>query len=106
MSAASRPDLSGFMAFLGFNQAPRNCLEGVYLVVRSRDGRSFDTAIGREIVSRLCSGLVPVWTTDGTTKTLVHPRGEIAGFVISGAAPPARLREEVAAWRSRYAMFR
>jgi Fe-S-cluster containining protein len=106
MSDAARPDRSGILAFLGFNRAPRNCLEGIYLVACAADSRAFDTPTGRQVIAELCAGLVPVWTNDGKTKALVHPRSEVAACVISGESPPPELEEEVAAWRSRYDMFR
>jgi Fe-S-cluster containining protein len=106
MPEAARPDRSGILAFLGFNRQPRNCLEGVYIVAQASDDEAFDTAIGRAITADLSTGLVPVWTTSGTAKTLVHPRGEVARAVIDGSAPASHLEKEVEAWRTRYEMFR
>ena len=107
MPEAARPDRSGLLVSLDFNRHPRNCLEGVAIVVRSlHDETALESPMARRIVDRLSSQMVPVWTSDGASKTLVHPRSEIAAPVISGAAPPARLRPEVDAWRARYDVFR
>jgi len=107
MPHAARPDLSGLLVSLDFNRQPRNCLEGVAIVVRSlRGGAALDEPMARRLVDLLSSQLVPVWTSDGAAKTLVHPRSAIAGPVISGEAPAAALRSEVAAWRARYDVFR
>lgn len=103
----ARPDLSGLLVSLDFNRAPRNCLEGVSIVVRSlRGSDALDEPMARRMVDLLSSQLVPVWTSDGASKTLVHPRSEIATPVISGEPPAARLRSEVGAWRARYDVFR
>jgi hypothetical protein len=107
MPDAARPDLSGLLVSLDFNRTPRNCLEGIAIVVRTLDDEvALDGSPVRDLVDMLSSQLVPVWTSDGATKTLVHPRSEIAASVISGDPPPARLQAEVAAWRSRYDVFR
>lgn len=107
MPEAARPDLSGLLVSLDFNRQPRNCLEGVSVTVRSlRGDETLDGPMALAIVDLLSAQLVPVWTSDGDTKTLVHPRSEIAAPVISGAVPAARLRPEVEAWRARYDVFR
>jgi hypothetical protein len=107
MPQDARPDLSGLLVSLDFNRQPRNCLEGVSIVVRSvRDDAELDAPTARRLVDLLSSQLVPVWTSDGAAKTLVHPRGEIATAVISGEPPAERLRAEVGAWRARYDVFR
>jgi len=106
MSDEARPDLSGLMVSLDFVREPRNCLEGVAIVVRSVAGReAFESEIAERILDRLCDRLVPVWLHDGSKKVLVHPEAEVARHVISGDPAPADLEEEVAAWRARYGMF-
>ena len=106
MPDAARPDQSGLLVSLDIVAAPRNCLEGVAIVVRSLTGRAaFEGAAAETLIDRLCTQYVPVWLNDGATKMLVHPDRAVAALVMSGAAPPAELRDEVAAWRSRYAMF-
>jgi hypothetical protein len=106
MPDAARPDRSRLLVSLDFVREPRNCLEGVAIVVRSLDGAPpFRTELAEEIVDLLCGQLVPVWLHDGSRKVLVHPESEIARHVISGEVPPPHLREEVAAWRARYGMF-
>ena len=103
----ARPDLSGLLVSLDFNRNPRNCLEGVSIVVRSLTGaETLESSMARGLVDLLSSQLVPVWTSDGANKTLVHPRSEVAVPVISGEPPAARLRSEVEAWRARYDVFR
>ncbi len=102
----ARPDLCGLMVSLDFVREPRNCLEGVSIVVRSLTGTAaFESAAAESILDGLCDQLVPVWLNDGSRKVLIHPDSEVAHLVISGEAPPAYLRDEVAAWRSRYGMF-
>lgn len=106
MSDAARPDLCGLMVSLDFVREPRNCFEGVSIVVRSFTGRApFESTVAESIIDELCDQLVPVWLNDGATKVLIHPDSEVANLVMSGEAPPPHLREEVAAWRSRYGMF-
>ena len=106
MPDAARPDLCGLMVSLDFVREPRNCLEGIAIVVRSLTGSAaFGSAMAADIIDQLCDQLVPVWLTDGSRKVLIHPESDVAHLVISGEAPPAHLRDEVAAWRSRYGMF-
>jgi hypothetical protein len=106
MPAAARPDRSGLLVSLDYEKSPRNCLEGVAIVVRSLTGRTaFDSDLADELLDTLCGQLVPVWLNDGVQKVLVHPDQAIAGLVFSGDPPPPDLRDEVAAWRSRYAVF-
>lgn len=106
MPAAARPDRSGLLVSLDYEKSPRNCLEGVAIVVRSLTGRAaFEGRLAEDLLDTLCGQLVPVWLHDGAQKVLVHPDGEIAAFIFSGEPPPPDLRDEVAAWRSRYAMF-
>lgn len=102
----ARPDLSGILVSLDFVQEPRNCFEGVSIIVRMTPGsEAIDNGMAGTILDTLCDGLVPVWFTDGSKKMLMHPDNDVARFVLSGDAPPAHLRAEVAAWRERYAVF-
>jgi hypothetical protein len=106
MPEEARPDLSGLMVSLDFVREPRNCLEGVAIVVRSVAGRgAFESETAERILDSLCDRLVPVWLHDGSKKVLVHPEADVAHHVISGDPAPADLEEEVAAWRARYGMF-
>ncbi|MBA2936084.1 YkgJ family cysteine cluster protein [Sphingomonas sp. CGMCC 1.13654] len=106
MPDEARPDRSGLMVSLDFVREPRNCLEGVSIVVRAIEARgAFKSDVAEHIVDLLCDRLVPVWLHDGSQKILIHPEGDVARHVISGDTPPAHLREEVSAWRSRYGMF-
>jgi hypothetical protein len=106
MPDAARPDRSGLMVSLDFVREPRNCLEGVAIVVRSVAGReAFASDLAEDILDRLCDRLVPVWLHDGAQKVLVHPEADVAHHVLSGEPAPAHLEEEVAAWRARYGMF-
>lgn len=104
---AARPDLCGLMVSLDFAREPRNCFEGVAIVVRSlTDSSAFGSALAEDLIDGLCDQLVPVWLNDGARKVLVHPDDQVAALVLSGEAPPADLRDEVAAWRRQYAQFR
>lgn len=106
MPADARPDLSGLMISLDIMREPRNCLEGVAIVVRAlSDTETFENGMAEAILDLLSDRLVPIWLHDGTRKMLVHPDSEIAHLVITGDPPPAHLRDIVAAWRSRYGVF-
>ncbi|WBO22260.1 YkgJ family cysteine cluster protein [Sphingomonas abietis] len=106
MPDAARPDRSGLLVSLDFVRAPRNVFEGVAIVIRSLVGRAvFGGAAAAELIDGLCDQMVPVWIHDGEKKVLVHPEDEVANLVLSGAAPPAHLRAEVAAWRRLYGVF-
>lgn len=106
MPEEARPDRSGLLVSLAFVREPANCLEGVSITVKVLRGRdAIDKGLAAAVLDSVCDGLVPVWFSDGASKTLVHPEREVAGFVISGAPPPAHLAEEVAAWRERYGVF-
>lgn len=103
---AARPDRSGLMVSLDIVREPRNCLEGVAIVIRSVHGAAaFRSDLAEEIADLLCEGMVPVWLHDGSTKVLLHPEADVARHVIDGTSAPAPLRAEVAAWRQRYGMF-
>ena len=106
MPDAARPDLSGLLVSLDFVREPRNCFEGVSIVVRSLTGSAaFGSAAAADLIDGLCDQMVPVWIHDGAKKVLVHPEDDVANLVLSGDAPPAHLRDEVAAWRRLYGMF-
>ena len=102
----ARPDRSGLLVSLNFEKAPRNILEGVSINIRAigKDG-AIDNAMAGAILDTLCDRLIPVWFSDGSKKMLMHPENDVAGFVVSGKPAPVHLREEVAAWRERYAAF-
>ena len=106
MPDEARPDRSGLLVALNFVREPRNCLEAVSISVQALpDSGAIDPGMAGIVLDSLCDRLVPVWFTDGTRKMLMHPDNEVAGLVLSGAAPPAELLGEVAAWRERYALF-
>jgi hypothetical protein len=106
MPDAARPDLCGLMVSLDFVREPRNCFEGVSIVIRSLTDRSaFESDMADRIIDLLCDRLVPVWLHDGSQKVLIHPEADVAHLVISGNTAPAHLHDEVEAWRSRYGMF-
>ncbi|MDE0947595.1 MAG: YkgJ family cysteine cluster protein [Sphingobium sp.] len=103
---AARPDQSGILVSLDFVRNPRNCFEGVSIMVRMAPGsKAIENGMAQTILDSLCDGLVPVWFTDGAKKMLMHPDNSVASLVISGGTAPAHLKDEVAAWRERYAMF-
>jgi Fe-S-cluster containining protein len=106
MPDAARPDRGGLLVSLSFEREPRNCLEGVAITVRILEG---STAIAdgsaAAVLDALCDRLVPVWVSDGSSKMLVHPEGEVARHVLEGTSAPAHLRDEVQAWRDRYGVF-
>ncbi len=103
---AARPDRSGLLVSLNFERAPRNCFEGVAIVVRALAGaQAIDKAMAATVFDALCDQLVPVWFSDGSQKMLMHPDGDVAELVLSGAPAPAHLHSEVAAWRDRYGVF-
>tara|TARA_R110000787_G_scaffold32357_14_gene85491 strand:- start:2381 stop:2941 length:561 start_codon:yes stop_codon:yes gene_type:complete len=103
---AARPDQSGILVSLDFVRNPRNCFEGVSIMVRMAPGsKAIENGMAQTILDSLCDGLVPVWFTDGAKKMLMYPDNSVASLVISGGTAPAHLKDEVAAWRERYAMF-
>lgn len=106
MPEAARPDRSGLLVSLNFERAPRNCFEGVSILVRSTtNGGGIDRNTAGHILDLLCNQLIPVWFSDGARKMLMHPDGAVASLVLSGAAAPSHLRAEVAAWRDHYGVF-
>jgi len=106
MPDEARPDRSGLLVSLSFEQEPRNCFEGVSISVRMLAGsEAIENGMAATILDTLCEQLVPVWFSDGSKKMLMHPENEVASLVLSGEAAPAHLRDEVAAWRERYCLF-
>lgn len=106
MPDEARPDRSGVLVSLDFVKSPRNCFEGVSILVRMLAGSdAIESGIAGTILDSLCDQLVPVWFSDGSKKMLMHPDSEGADLVISGDPAPAHLRDEVAAWRERYGVF-
>lgn len=102
----ARPDRSGILVSLDFIREPRNCFEGVSIMVRLLPGsEAIENGMAQAILDSLCDRLVPVWFSDGAKKMLMHPENSVATLVISGAAAPAHLKDEVVAWRERYAVF-
>ena len=106
MPDEARPDRSGILASIDFVREPRNCFEGVSIMVRMLPGSAaIENGMAGAILDSLCDQLVPVWFSDGSRKMLMHPDNEVAALVLSGDAAPAHLRAEVAAWRARYMSF-
>jgi hypothetical protein len=106
MPEQARPDLSGLLVSLNFERAPRNCFEGVSIIVRTTSrGGAIDKGMAGAVLDSLCHQLVPVWFSDGTKKMLMHPTDDVASLVLSGETAPAHLRDEVAAWREHYGVF-
>lgn len=106
MPDEARPDRSGLLVSLDFVREPRNCFEGISIMVRLLPGsEAIENGMAGAMLDRLCDGSVPVWFTDGSKKMLMHPDNDVAGFVLSGEVAPIHLRAEVAAWRERYAAF-
>ena len=102
----ARPDRSGILVSLDFVREPRNCFEGISIMVRLLPGSdAIENGLAGAILDSVCGQLVPVWFTDGSKKMLMHPDSSVAGLVISGDAAPAHLAAEVVAWRERYAAF-
>jgi hypothetical protein len=102
----ARPDRSGILVSLDFVREPRNCFEGVSIVVRKLPGSdAIESGMAGTILDSVCDQLVPVWFSNGSKKMLMHPDNEVAGFVISGDTAPAHLTDEVAAWRKQYGAF-
>lgn len=106
MPEEARPDRSGLLVSLNFVRAPQNCFEGVSINIRALAASDvIDKGLAATIVDSVCDRLVPVWFSDGSSKTLVHPENDVARLVISGDPAPAQLHDEVAAWRERYGVF-
>jgi hypothetical protein len=106
MPDGARPDRSGVLVSLNFEQAPRNCFEGVSINVRVLAGSdAIDNGMAATILDSLCDQLIPVWFSDGSKKMLMHPDNDVARLVLSGEAAPAHLQDEVAAWREHYGVF-
>ena len=106
MPDEARPDRSGVLVSLNFEQAPRNCFEGVSINVRVLAGSdAIDNGMAATILDSLCDQLIPVWFSDGSKKMLMHPDNDVARLVLSGEAAPAHLQDEVAAWREHYGVF-
>jgi Fe-S-cluster containining protein len=106
MPEEARPDRSGLLASLAFVREPQNCFEGVSVTVRALRGTdTIEKGMAAAVLDSVCDRLVPVWFSDGSSKTLIHPENDVARLVISGAPAPAHLQDEVAAWRERYGVF-
>ena len=106
MPDEARPDRSGLLVSINFERAPRNCFEGVSINVRAiAGGDAIENGMAAIILDSLCTQLVPVWFSDGSSKMLMHPENEVADLVISGNPAPAHLHDEVAAWREHYGVF-
>lgn len=106
MPDEARPDRSGILVSLDFVREPRNCFEGVSIMVRMHpDSGAIDNAMAGAILDSVCDRLVPVWFSDGSRKMLMHPDDSVATLVMSGDTAPPHLKEEVAAWREQYAVF-
>ena len=106
MPEQARPDLSGLLVSLNFERAPRNCFEGVSIIVRTTSrGGAIDKGMAGAVLDSLCHQLVPVWFSDGTKKMLMHPTDDVASLVLSGQTAPAHLQDEVTAWREHYGVF-
>ncbi|WHO38000.1 YkgJ family cysteine cluster protein [Sphingobium sp. AP49] len=102
----ARPDRSGILVSLDFVREPRNCFEGVSIMVRLLPGsEAIENGMAGAILDSICDQLVPVWFTDGSKKMLMHPDSSVASLVLSGDTAPAHLSAEVSAWRERYAAF-
>lgn len=106
MPDEARPDRSGILVSLDFVREPRNCFEGVSIMVRMDPGsQAIENGMAGTILDVLCDQLVPVWFSDGSKKMLMHPESSVASLVLSGGNAPAHMQNEVAAWRERYTMF-
>lgn len=106
MPDEARPDRSGILVSLDFVREPRNCFEGVSIMVRMIPGsEAIENGMAGIILDSLCDQLVPVWFSDGSKKMLMHPESSVAALVMSADTAPAHLRDEVAAWRERYGAF-
>ncbi|WP_354291044.1 YkgJ family cysteine cluster protein [Sphingomonas sp. PvP055] len=106
MPDQARPDRSGLLVSLNFERAPRNCFEGVSIIVRTTDpGAAIDKSMAAAVLDSLCDRLVSVWFSDGAKKMLMHPSDDVATLVLSGDTAPVHLQAEVAAWREQYGVF-
>ena len=106
MPDEARPDRSGLLVSLNFEQAPRNCLEGMSITVRALSNNGpIASSMAAAVLDSVCDRLVPVWFSDGAKKMLMYPDKEIAQLVLSGETAPAHLEGEVATWRERYGAF-
>jgi hypothetical protein len=91
---------------LNFEHEPRNCFEGVSIIVRALAGSdAIENGMAATILDSLCDQLIPVWFSDGSKKMLMHPENDVARLVLSAEPAPAHLQNEVAAWRERYGVF-
>ena len=106
MPDEARPDRSGLLVSIAFERAPRNCFEGVAIVVRVLPGSdAIANGMAAAMLDTLCDQLVPVWFSDGSQKMLLHPESAVADLVLSGKPAPDHLSQEVAAWRAQYGIF-
>lgn len=106
MPDEARPDRSGLLVSLNFVRRPQNPLEAVAINVRLLPGSdAIASGMAGAVLDSLCTGLVPVWFSDGARKMLMHPAPEIADLVLSGGPAPPEVAAEVAAWRDSYRAF-
>jgi hypothetical protein len=102
----ARPDRSGLIVSVSFQREARNAFEAIALTVLALPGSdAIASGMAARVLDSLCDRLIAVWFSDGSRKMLMHPENDVAQLVLSGAATPVHLAQEVAAWRERYAAF-
>jgi len=79
-------------------------MERLFIVVRSNDGpENFKHPVAVAMIQMFVrQGSLPVWLSARGSKSLIHPRPEVATHVLFGTSPPEDLRPEVEEWLRRF----
>jgi hypothetical protein len=107
MPPETRPDRLGVMFTLERHLPPRNVFEHLYFVgVATGDPRALESPLAQDALRMLSEGALPVFVSAGGTKTLVHPKPDLADAILNPAPQRDRaLVRQGRDWLRRYAPF-
>lgn len=98
-----RPDRTGVMFTIERVAEPQNPFEREFVIARALNSiEAFDGSEVRGALSVFMErGDLPVWLSFQQERRLLHPRPDLRDAILSSAAPPDALAEEVVLWRRR-----
>lgn len=106
MPPETRPDRLGVMFTLERHLPARNLFEHLYYVGVAADPAALESRSARDALAMFSEGVLPVFSSSGGMKTLVHPEPMLADAIVNPA--PQRDRALVKRgrdWLKRYAPF-